>query len=194
MKSLNRNLTLNLLALSAICHLPFAIPARAQTNELILPPNAPTVLGPIYTAINFLSQGTNWMVTPFAIYDTGTRSPGGGIAAILKTGDYVNPVLRLDYLASSRTLYMPSGNATFQYPISIGKLTLLPFGFVGAAIPIAGRQKDNGGLLAMYGVGLALRTPWTNSAWYIPKDIVWDWEHWGGFAGEQYRFGLNWKF
>jgi hypothetical protein len=170
----------------------------AQTNApspSIFPTNAaPSVFGPIETALHFLSQGSNWAVAPYALYDSGTKSYGGGLAAVIHTSDYIYPVLRLDYLDKQHTLYMPSGSATFQLPINVGPLTFLPFGFIGIAIPVAGHGTGNGEFTPIIGAGLAVRIPTENKPWYIPRDIVFDWEHWQGFSGDQWRFGAVFKF
>ena len=123
------------------------------------------------------------MVAPYGIYDSGTKSAGGGVAALYKLNDYVAPCVRMDYL--NNNLFMPSGNLTLQYPLpALGKFTLVPFAYGGLALPLAGKARDNGNLSVITGIGLALRI----SSHF---DLITDWENWTGFKGDQYRFGVS---
>lgn len=171
------------------------VSVNAQTNTN--GGSGPVISGPLSDAISFLGQGSNWMVAPYGIYDTGTKSVGAGVGIGYKLNDFVVPTLRLDYLAKQNELFMPSANLQLQAPVTLfGKVTAIPFTFAGIATPLAGQGSQNGTVVGIYGVGGALRLGTTNS--WIGKhlDLIGDWEKWqgAGFTGDQYRFGVLYKF
>lgn len=154
---------------------------------------APAISGPGWDAIQFLGSGSNWLVAPYMIYSTGSKSAGGGIGVGYKVSDFVVPTLRLDYLEGG--LYMPSASLQLQAPLKLlGKVTLIPFAFAGLATPISGKGKDNGSAVGIFGIGGAIRTDFIGSdKWWKPQDVIFDFEKWSGFSGSQYRLGFVWK-
>lgn len=168
-------------------------------------PAPPVLSGPAWDAIQFLGSGSNWMIAPYGIFSTGSRtsgsdwvagkhSIGAGIGVGYKVSEFVVPTMRLDYLDGE--LWMPSASLQLQAPIKLlNKVTLIPFVFGGLATPIAGKGKDNGTAIGIYGAGAAVRLDFiskSTSKW-VPIDVIADFEKWGGFDGSQYRFGLVWK-
>lgn len=177
---------------SLVAALVVCLSSLAQTN----PPPAPvidtnlppTLPGYVTTWLSFLSNtGTNWLVSPYAIYvDDDVNSMGGGIAAMYSLNEYALTGLRMDYV--NEELWMPSINVTLQLPIKVaGKVTVAPFAISGLATPLDGRGDDNGEAVAIVGAGLAVQ---------VSKSIglVYDAEMWTGFSGTQHRFGFYWKF
>lgn len=179
--------------------------ASAQVTDTNLPP---ILSGPAVRIIQFLSSGSNWMFATYGIYSSkgldGTAPAyGGGVGAFIKVNDFVVTGMRLDTLAVNHRLqlWMPEVNIQLQMPMTLfGKrdpannqpvagtgLTLIPFVVGGAATPLAGMGKDNGTLVGIFGLGMAVRVA---KHW----DIVYDWEQWSGFAGDQHRFGALYKF
>lgn len=143
--------------------------------------------------IGVLSNGSNWIVAPYAIYDTTTKEFGGGIGAGYKISDYVVTVIRLD--AISDNLFVPSGSIQLQLPITLfGAVKVTPFGFSGIATKLNGKS-GNGDPIGIFGTGGAISFK-ADTQWYIPKGIIADYERWtgGGFNDDQIRFGLLFKF
>lgn len=141
----------------------------------------------------FLTQGSNWIVAPYAIYDTTTKNFGGGIGAGYKLNDFVVPTMRLDYINNG--LWVPSGSLQLQAPVTImGKVTVIPFVFTGIATSL--RNEDNrynGSAVGIFGLGGAVRI--NSTKWYVPSDVLVDYERWTGgpFEDKQVRFGLVFK-
>lgn len=156
------------------------LPAFAQTNT---PP--PIDSEPWYKFLDFLSHSSNLIVAPYGIYDSGTKSAGGGIALAYKVSDYVLPTLRVDVI--DKDVWMPSGSLQLQYPIPMGKFTFIPFGFGGLATPLSGRGSDNGTAVGIIGLGADLKL---SDHWGILGDV----ERWSGFNGYQFRGGFHYKF
>lgn len=160
-------------------------PAKAQTN---VSTNLPSGWGPAYDGfLNLLSQGSNFIVAPYGIMwqsDHGNKF-GGGVALAYKMSDFIVPSLRLDYLDGQ--IFMPSANLTLQAPVTLNNVTVIPFGFSGLATPLSGKQDQNGTAVGIFGVGLAIRLG-------SKVDILADYEKWTGFSGNQYRFGIAYKF
>lgn len=185
------------LVLAAIVAALFTLTTQAQTNL--------TLGGPGMKIIQFLGNGSNWMFSTYGIYaekGAGGKSPGygGGLGAFVRVNDFLATGLRLDTIASGgqAKLWMPSGDIQIQAPITLfgkadtngivsGGVTVVPFGFGGVATPLAGRGSDNGTVVGIFGMGMALRI---QKHW----DLVYDWEKWTGFSGNQHRFGILYKF
>lgn len=142
--------------------------------------------GPAWDALQFLTQGSNWMVAPYGIYDSGTKEYGAGICALYNLNPFVATGLRLDYVNGN--VWMPSVQFQLQAPLKLfNKVTVVPFLTSGLATPLSGRGNDNLDPVGILGVGMALRV---NEKW----DIVGDYEKWTSFEGNQYRFGFLYKF
>jgi hypothetical protein len=161
-------------------------PMSACAQELNTNTAPASLSGPAMDAIRFLSSSsTNWMAATYGIA-TSEGQYGGGVAAAFRLSDYVAPTLRLDYLDGR--VWMPSADLQLQAPLTLfGKLTLVPFAFTGIATPIAGRGADNGTVVGMFGAGGAVRLS-------SHLDLVADVEKWTGFKGQQYRFGILYRF
>lgn len=169
-----------LLILLAVCAL-IAMPVKAQTQT-----NYISFDGPAMDALRFLGTGSNWMIAPYGIYGPSSHAYGAGVCALYKVSDFIAPGIRLDYFNGS--VVMPSGQFQLQAPLTLmGKLTVVPFVFSGIATPLAGKGKDNGSPIGMFGVGAAVRV----SSHF---DIVLDVEKWTNFQGNQYRLGFLYKF
>ena len=158
-----------------------ALPAAGQTN---LPPAAP----PTPPAASQAALGANWMAVPFLTYSTGSaQHVGGGLAIISEITPTVATGLRLDYLDGS--VWMPSMSLQLQTHVPIGRLTLVPFAFSGAATPLSGSSA--GAAVGIVGAGLAVRV----AEWHgVGLDVVADLEHWTSVGGTQARFGLIVRF
>lgn len=165
-----------LFTLLAVC---FALTGYSQTN-------AP-IGGTFGTVIDFLRTGSNWIVAPYAIYDTGSHSAGAGLSGLVKLNEYALTGLRLDYLGTDNRLWMPSFTAQFQYPIPIGKMKFIPFTTACVAVPVGGKQDENSEISGIFGIGAALS---------LNKNfgLFGETEKWTGFGGNQYRGGLYWRF
>jgi hypothetical protein len=196
--------------------LAFAGIARAQTvtnivvttNTVSLAPvSTPTIEGSIsnlFSAIN--SSQTNWYFGAYYLYASGLEHKNGaGIAGFYPLSDYILAGVRADYVNGG--FWMPSGNATFQVPITPIKsfqwLTVTPFAYAGVGIPLSGAvvagvtlpgqvPKDNNGqATAILGYGASISV-WkgTNTTGFHSVEIVGDRETWTGFPGQQYRIGI----
>jgi len=172
--------------------LALACSGFAQTN-ITIPPDAPAPVQEAGSVLNFLSSaGTNLMVAGYGIYSTGSRSAGGGIALAYKLTDFIAPAVRLDYL--NRSFYQGSFSTQLQYPLTFGnKITVVPFALGGVATPFGGAGKDNETVQGIAGVGLAVRMDWLGS-FGKHLDLIADWEKWSATSGNQYRFGVLYKF
>lgn len=172
------------LSTSIILAASIALVAQAQT-ETNTPPGV--ISGPGAEVLSFLGTASNLMVVPFGTYSTDNGGKfGGGIALAYKASDFVCPMLRFDYL--DKQITMPSAALQLQLPVTIaGKITVIPFAFSGVATPISGKGNDNGAVSGMFGAGAAVRIS-------SRFDLVGDIEKWTGFKGQQYRFGVLYKF
>lgn len=163
--------------------------ANAQTNTN----STPILSGPALDLWRAATTGTNWLVAPYVIKSSKSGF-GGGIAGIYNFNDFVATSIRLDWL--DHQFWMPSGSLQLQALVKVfGRFTAIPFAFSGIAIPIGGAEKDNGTVAGIVGIGMAARLPesWKKH-WYIPNDVVYDYEYWTIQTGAQQRFGLLWKF
>jgi hypothetical protein len=186
-----------LILATAIGLLAFTSTAPAQNTQTVYVTNnsyinldlgtngMPFLSGPVTKVFEFLGQGSNYMIAPYGIV-TSAGKCGGGIAVGYKVSEFVVPMLRADYLDG--TLFMPSASLQLQAPITLtGKFTTIPFAFAGIATPLAGKGIDNGTAVGIFGAGMAARVS-------THCDIVFDVEKWSGFSGQQYRFGVLYKF
>ena len=141
--------------------------------------------------LNFLGQGSNWIVAPYGIYANSKdlkNHAGGGLAVAYKLSDFVVPALRIDYVGSE--FWMPSGSLQLQLPIhptSSTNFAIIPFTFGGIATPLSGGGSANHDAVGILGVGAAVRIT-------AHLDILADVERWTAYSGQQYRFGFAWKF
>lgn len=186
--------------LTLLALLSMACPSKAQTNGVVgIDTNSttPVLSGPLTDVFKFLGQGSNWLVAPYGIL-TGSGSKydfGAGIALGYKLNDYVVPTMRLDYL--DRRLWMPSASLQLQAPVTLfGKVTVIPFGFTGIAVPISGAGTGNGEVVGIFGAGGAVRLDFLGS-FFKHMDAVADYELWTGAGfnnSKQIRVGLCYKF
>jgi hypothetical protein len=75
----------------------------------------------------------------------------------------------------------------------MGKLTAIPFLTTGLATQIAGKDNQQGKVVGVFGMGLAIRLN-PNDKWYIPDDVFAGYEKWSDGHGSGTRFGFTWKF
>lgn len=165
--------------------------AQTDTNP---PPdtNAPSIIdSPIWQFVT--TESTNWFFATGATYDVTTKTGGAWLGAAYKLSDFVVPVIRLD--AINGGVFIPSGNLQLQIPVKLfGKLEVIPLAFTGIATSI-NNYGNSGNAIGVFGTGAAIRLP-QNDKWYIPDDLVGDYERWtgGGFNDNQIRLGAAWKF
>src|SRR6185295_18588961 len=105
-------------------------PAKAQTNGFFS--------GPLFDALGTLSTASNLAVSVYGTYSSDHKDFGGGIAGIYNFNQFVGSAIRLDYINSTKTFYMPSVSATLQAPIKLGQVELVPFVVGGTGIAVAG--------------------------------------------------------
>lgn len=153
-------------------------------------PPSPAIDSPIFT---FLTQGSNYIVATYGIYDTTTHKFGGGIGAGYKLSEFVVPTLRLDYVDDR--LWMPSGSLQLQVPVRIlGKVEVSPFVFTGIGTPIG--TSKTGEPVGIFGIGAALKlNRGTKASWAIPDYVIGDFERWtgAGLNSNQVRLGVGWR-
>lgn len=168
--------------------LSIALTSTAQTSTNTIPDLMPA---PVTAAVEFLSApSTNWQAAAYGIVNTRNHDTGFGIAGFYKVTENFGAVLRLDYLGG--TLTMPSGNFQIQKEFTVaGKFTTTLFGFTGVAIPISDENTD--AVAGIFGVGFAFRIPETGK-WYVPRNVLIDWEKWTNVDGTQVRAGFSWSF
>lgn len=172
----------------AVCAL--ALSGYSQVLDTNTTP--PTIEGPGMEFIQFLSQGSNWVIAPYGIYDDGSKRYGGGLGAFYEVSPFFLVGMRLDALdtANGLELWMPSGNIQLQAPfILFGKVKVTPFGQTGIATPVSGAGDNNGDPVGIFGAGVAIGV-------YKNLHLIGDIEKWVGadFTGQQYRFGIAISF
>lgn len=146
----------------------------------------PIISGPALVALDFLSQGSNYMAVAYGTMSDKADKFGGGVALGYKVNDFLAPTLRLDYYDGK--VWMPSASLQLQAPITIlGKLTVIPFAISGIATPISGKGSSDGSAVGIFGAGMAVKL---SSSF----DLIGDCEKWTGFTGYQFRFGALYKF
>ena len=163
--------------------------ASAQTNAPTPMTNTPAVAeamagrpGAFSTNAPAALAGPRWLVVPFGIWSTAKHS-GAGVSVLYELTPNLVLGGRLDYLNGA--IWMPSVNLQLQAPFQISKgLTLVPFSFTGAAVPLG---SASGSATPVLGAGLAVRLG-------TRVDIVADVERWTGMDGMQIRAGIIWKF
>lgn len=141
--------------------------------------------------VQFLGSGSNWMVAPYGIYDTGSKTGGAGAAALYEVTENIGTGIRVDAIGNGSgapTVWMPSFNFQLQVPVKLfNKVTLVPFALSGVATPIAGKGADNKTVVGLFGAGAALKM---TDTWYL----LGDYEKWTGFDGNQLRLGFLYRF
>lgn len=163
--------------------------SQAKAQDLPGPGNTndnPFVSGPALVALDFLSQGSNWMAVAYGTSSDKFDKFGAGVALGYKANNFLAPTLRLDYYDGK--VWMPSASLQLQAPLTImGKLTVIPFAISGIATPIAGKGSSDGSAVGIFGAGMAVQ---------LGKkfDLIADAEKWTGFQGYQFRFGALYKF
>lgn len=174
------------LLLSAIIGLSCLVAGAADIITVNTNTSPPTLEGPGIIALNFLSQGTNWSVAPYGLYDTHTKKGGVGVGAFYHVTDIFSAGMGLDYINDE--IWMPSGNLQLGLPITImGKVKLTPLAYTGLSTSISGRGDRNGDAVGIFGAGGAF-TVWKDLSLGIA------WEKRSTFEGELLRFGASWKF
>lgn len=141
----------------------------------------------------FLLNGTNWMVAPYAIVNTTTKEAGAGIGAGYKISEFLVPTMRLDYVGGK--VWVPSGSIQLQLPLTFfGKVKVTPFTFTGIATSF-NNDSESGGAIGIFGIGGSVSLK-ADTEWYVPKGIIGDYERWtgGGFNDNQIRIGFLFKF
>jgi hypothetical protein len=160
--------------------------ATASTPSDIATNGNPFLSGPVVTALEFLSQGSNWMTAAYGTMNDKATKFGGGVAVGYKVNDFLAPTLRLDYYDGR--IFMPSASLQLQVPIKLlGKLTVIPFAISGIATPIAGKGSSDGSAVGIFGAGAAVQLS-------TKFDLIADAEKWTGFDGYQFRFGALYKW
>lgn len=162
-------LSLAIIGISLIC--------KAQTNTDI-----PSWYGELWDTLGH----TNLMVAPYGIWWHGDKIDkfGGGIGLLYKLSDYTAAGMRLDYI--DKQVFMPSGQFQLQVPVSISaNVKAIPFAFTGVAVPL--QYQNAGNAIGIFGIGAAIQVS-------SHVDIVFDYEKWSNFNGNQLRFGFLYKF
>lgn len=176
------------LAVFAACLL--AMPVQAQDTNL--PPVATNGVASLSfweDAINWVSQGSNFIVVPYGIVSTGNNGKydaGGGVALAYSISQYAEMGMRVDYL--NKAFYQGSFSGQLQVPINLfKKVTVVPFVLGGVAVPFGGGATDPASVQGIAGAGMAVRL---SAHW----DLIGDIEKWSATPGQQYRFGIGYKF
>ena len=163
-----------------------ADPAQVDTNS-----TPPTLEGPFIDFLGNLSTWTNLAVAPYGIYDSGSKKAGAGLLALYNISPYVASGIGLQYLDGS--VWMPSAQVQFQAPFTIAqKVTLIPFGFTGIGTPVSGRGADNGTAVGIFGAGMATKLYGDTSGRHLSAFFAA--AKWTGFDGQQWYFGLAYRF
>lgn len=168
------------------------VPGAAE-EMVVTETNRPTLRDGFQQIIDALFVGkTNWFAVTYALYAPGVSEKwGGGVGVFYPVTDYFLAGVRVDYLDGG--FWMPSGNATIQVPLRVGKVSFTPFGYAGVGVPInlpgesSGSDRDIAGII---GYGLAVKL-YGGDRWGV--GLIGDVETWTGFPGQQYRFGAVWN-
>lgn len=107
--------------------------------------------------ISPLLTATNWAVGAYGVFDQTSKKVGGGIGAIYNISPYAGAWLRGEY--NGHDFSGCSGSLALQLPIAIfnGKAYLVPLGYTGASVTLAGLGKNNGQPQGIVGAGMAVR-------------------------------------
>jgi hypothetical protein len=135
-------------------------------------------------ALQTLTTGTNWIGCGYGIYDTGTKSFGGGVAMAYKLSDFALPVVRLDYI--HQNIFMPSATIQLQLPFDLWGFRVTPLTFTGIATPLSGKDAINGSPIGMIGAGVSV----SKGRFGLVADV----ENWSKFSGLQFRLGAWFSF
>lgn len=178
-----------IIATLAVCAL--ALTGYSQSTST----NAPDIPSAWDNLVDFVSHGSNWIVTSYGIYSFGGTvensakktdpSWGVGLAGLYKINEYVLTGLGLDYMDGGLT--MPSATAQLQYPIKVGKLTITPLAYSGIATAVGGHGVDNGEAIGLFGTGAAVSFTKNLGAFGAYEKRT-------SFEGNWIKAGLFWKF
>jgi hypothetical protein len=175
-----KRLSAVLLALALLAPAVFA-----QTNTVPKTNPPPTgIWADITGAFSGIGSASNWIVAPYGIYDTKTKTAGGGLAGVYNVTPYFASVIRMDYI--NKEIWRPSGSIELQVPVKFSGFTVTPFVFTGLAVPLGGTGADNGSATLITGTGAAV-TLKKNKLYAIG-----DYEWWNDHG--QIRAGLGYKF
>lgn len=138
----------------------------------------------------FLQQ-SNLVGVVYGIYDSTDGSVGAGMGLAYKASEFVVPVLRLDFIKGD--VYIPSGNLTLQYPVTVRGLPVVPF--LSGGIATALNHTDDSEPIGIVGSGFYVELPDSLPAW-VPDIALFAYERWegGGFSDNQWRLGVGWGF
>lgn len=130
------------------------IPAAAIIGS---PISSPGLWSGALDLISPLLTATNWAVGAYGVFDQTSKKVGCGIGAIYNITPYAGAWLRGEY--NGHDFSGCSGSLALQLPISIigGKAYLVPLGYTGASVTIAGLGKNNGSPQGIVGLGMAIR-------------------------------------
>lgn len=184
-------LTIGAITLLSVLAVINTASAQVDTNAPPLPPvatNGPT-LGFFGDVAKWVEQGSNFIVVPYGIVSTGSNGKyeaGGGVALSYFISQYAVTGIRMDYL--NKDFYQASFNGQLQIPITLfKKVTIVPFVLGGVATPFGTGTGGINPVQGIVGAGAAIRL---SSKW----DLIADVEKWSAIAGQQYRFGVGFKF
>lgn len=129
------------------------IPASAIIGS---PIGSPGLWSGALDLISPLLTATNWAVGAYGVFDQTSKKVGGGIGAIYNITPYAGAWLRGEY--NGHDFSGCSGSLALQLPISIigGKAYLVPLGYTGASVTLAGLGKNNGSPQGIVGLGMAI--------------------------------------
>lgn len=158
------------------------VPVALATNAS----GGPILSGAFMDLLTTMTTWSNIAIAPYGIYDTGTKSEGVGVLALYNLNRYTAGGIALQYLNGE--IWMPSAQLQLQAPLTIGgKVTVTPLAFTGIGTPISSDADHNGGVTGIFGAGLGVKiTSHLDAFFALAK--------WTGFEGEQWYFGLAWKF
>lgn len=179
-------------SLITVALVALSISAFGQTNTA---PAAPVATNGIADttfwtdAMNWASQGSNFIVVPYGIVTTGNNGKygaGGGVALAYAVSQYLESGMRMEYL--NKAFYQASFSGQIQVPITLfNKVTIVPFVLGGVAVPFGGGASSPGTVQGIAGTGLAVRLS-------SKVDLIGDVEKWSATPGQQFRFGIGYKF
>lgn len=180
----------NMKKLIAIALITIGLALSAPAQTLNTNTETPTLEGPFIDLLTSISTWTNLTLGAYGIYDTGTKAGGAGVVALYNATPFIAGGVGLQYLNDE--LWMPSGQVQFQAPFTIaGKVKVTPLAFTGIGTPIAGggdrNFADNHSVVGIFGAGLAVRTT-------EHLDLFVAAAKWTSFEGEQWYFGLAYRF
>jgi hypothetical protein len=166
-----------------------------DSSSVVLGFGGTTIEGPLITLLTDITTATNLSIAPYAIYDTGTKSMGGGLLAVYNVTSWAAGGIGMQYL--NQELWMPSAQFQLQAPVIINKsISLIPFVFTGIGTPIAGGSgkdfADNGSAVGIFGGGMAVKVFGDLNSSHL--DVFTAIAKWSGFSGEQIYGGFVYRF